>query len=75
MELSETKKKDDDDDDGDVWDEWTQNEGDLQAVVTISAAQVICLSVSASVKVSQSKGLIRASSDPRGRHISRGVMG
>lgn len=66
------KKKDDD---GDVWDEWTHNEGDLQAVVTISAAQVIRLSVSASVKISQSKGLIRASSDPRGRHISRGVMG
>lgn len=34
----------------------TRNEDDLQAVVIISAAQVICMSVSASGKVSQSEG-------------------
>lgn len=59
-ELSETKTKK-------KWwclDEWTHSEDDLQAVVIISAAQVICLSVSASVRVSHSKGLIRASADP-----------
>lgn len=48
-------------------DEWTHDEGDLQAVMIISAAQVLCLSVSASVTVSQSKGF------NRGRFWSRGL--
>lgn len=34
---------------------------DLQAVVIISAAQVMCMSVSVSDKVSQSKGSVRTS--------------
>lgn len=45
-QLRETKHEyDEDDEDEDVWDEWTHDEDDLQAVVIISAAQVIWVSV------------------------------
>lgn len=46
----------DEGDEGEDEDECTHSEGDLQAVVIISAAQVTCLSVSASVRLVRVKG-------------------